>query len=169
MGCLSEQPETGEPSIICEHEYQGAVINKDDQVNETGFPADRDCRINEVNCCCTPHKGLTNRQKGYPNSQTLLSLNINDKSKRPQNKCPFVIYTLCSELKNNMGNALIDKGSQISLVAEDSLTRGLKFEPQTIQIYGITGSVMKTKGQIDLSIGETSPHTFMVVQELPMS
>jgi hypothetical protein len=140
------------PQYVANMNIRGQWL-KDDQVNETGFPADRDCRMHEVNCCCTPHKGLTNRQKGYPNSQTLLSLNIDDKSKRPQNKCPFVIYTLCSELKNNMGNALIDTGSQISLVAEDSLKRGLKFEPQTIQIYGITGSVMKTKGQIDLSIG----------------
>jgi hypothetical protein len=37
-----------------------------------------------------------------------------------------------------------------------------------MQVYGITGSVMKKRGQIDLTIGEASPHTFRVVQELPM-
>jgi hypothetical protein len=150
------------------------MINRNNQINEVEIPADRDCamqegeQMHEVNCCCTPHKVLTNRQKFYPDGQPLLSLNSHNESKRQQNKCPFVIYTLCSELKNNMGNALVDTRSQISLVAEDVLTRGLQFEPQTIQIYGITGSVMETRDQIDLSIGETSPHTFMVVQELPM-
>jgi hypothetical protein len=150
------------------------MINRNNEINEAEIPADRDCvmlegeRMHEVNYCCTPHKGLTNREKSYPNSQTLLSLDIDDKSKRQQNECPFFyIYTLCSGLKNNTGNALVDTGSQISLVAEDSLTRGLKFEPHTMRIYGITGSVTKTRGQIYLSIGETSPHTFMVVQELP--
>jgi hypothetical protein len=68
-----------------------------------------------------------------------------------------------------MGNALIDAGSQISLVTENGLTRrGLKFREQVIEIYGTTGNVMQTEGQVDLSVGETSPHEFMLVQELPM-
>jgi hypothetical protein len=46
-------------------------------------------------------------------------------------------------------------------VADGSLTN-------TIEIYGITGSLMETKGQIDPSIGEAALHTFMVVQELPI-
>jgi hypothetical protein len=148
------------------------MINEHKKISEAEIPADRDYemqkgeQMDEINCCDAQHKG-TSRQKGYPNGQTLFSLNVNDKIKR-QNKCPFVIYTLCNKLKNSMGNALIDTGSQISLVAGKSLTRGLKFEPHTIQIYGITGSVMETGGQIDLSIGEKSPHTFVVVQELPM-
>jgi hypothetical protein len=85
--CLSEQPEIGEPSQSCEHEYHGANINRNNQIDELEIPADRDCvmqegeRMHEVNCCCTPHEGLTNREKGYPNSQTLLSLNIDDKKK----------------------------------------------------------------------------------------
>jgi len=46
-----------------------------------------------------------------------------------------------------MGNALIDTGSQISLVVETSLARGIKFRRQVIQIHGITGNVMETKEQ----------------------
>ena len=68
-----------------------------------------------------------------------------------------------------MGNALIDTGSQVSLVAETSLARGLRIKKQVVQIHGITGGVMDTKGQIDLCVGETSPHEFMLVRNLPMN
>jgi hypothetical protein len=47
-----------------------------------------------------------------------------------------------------MGNALIDTGSQISLVTESSLTRGIKVGRQVVRIHGITGSTMETEGQI---------------------
>jgi hypothetical protein len=67
-----------------------------------------------------------------------------------------------------MGNALIDTGSQISLVTENSLMKGVKVEKQVIQIHGITGNVMETKGQTDLVLGETSPHEFTVVTKLPV-
>jgi hypothetical protein len=72
-------------------------------------------------------------------------------------------------LKNGMGNALIDTGSQVLLVAETSLARGLRIKRQVVQIHGITGNVMDTKGQIDLCVGETSPHEFMLVRNLPMN
>ena len=49
-----------------------------------------------------------------------------------------------------MGNALIETGSQVSLVSENSLARGLKIKRQVVQIHGITGSVMETKGKVDL-------------------
>ena len=65
-----------------------------------------------------------------------------------------------------MGNALIDTGSQISLVAEASLTRRIKIKRQVIQIHGITGNVMETRGKTELSLGETSLHDFMVVRYL---
>ena len=54
---------------------------------------------------------------------------------------------MCDQLKHGMGNALIDTGSQISLVVETSLARGIKFRRQVIQIHGITGNVMETKEQ----------------------
>jgi hypothetical protein len=80
----------------------------------------------------------------------------------------FVIYVLCEQLRQGIGNDLIDTGSQISLVTECSLSRGVKIEEQSVQINGITGNTMETKGQTNLTIGETSPHEFTVVSKLPM-
>ena len=57
----------------------------------------------------------------------------------------------------------------MSLVTETSLARGLKINRQVIQIHGITGNVMETKRMVDLCIGETSPHKFMLVGDLPMN
>ena len=67
-----------------------------------------------------------------------------------------------------MGNALIDTGSQISLGVENILARGIKNRRYVIQIHGITGNVMATTGQTEISLGETSLHDFMIVSELPM-
>jgi hypothetical protein len=67
-----------------------------------------------------------------------------------------------------MGNALIDTGSQVLLVKEAGLARGLETKRQVVQIHSITGNVMETKGNVGLCIGETSPHKFMLVDDLPM-
>jgi hypothetical protein len=67
-----------------------------------------------------------------------------------------------------MGNALIDTGSQVSLVKATGLARGLKAKEQVVQIHGITDNVMETKGKVELCIGETSPHEFMLAGDLPM-
>ena len=37
-----------------------------------------------------------------------------------------------------------------------------------LKIHGITGDYLETKGQIDLRVGETSPHKFLLVNSLPM-
>jgi len=66
---------------------------------------------------------------------------------------PFVVYVLCNQLKTGMGNALIDTGSQVSLVAETGLVWGLKIRKPLVQIHDITSNVMETKGQIDLCRG----------------
>jgi hypothetical protein len=80
-----------------------------------------------------------------------------------------VIYILCDQLREGMGNALIDTGSQILLVAADSLFRGAKLGKQTIKINGIMGNTMETRGQINLTLGETASHEFTVINELPMN
>jgi hypothetical protein len=76
---------------------------------------------------------------------------------------------LCDSLKNGIGNALIDTGLQVSLVTAEALARGLRIDKNILEIHGITGNSMATKGCVDLCIGETSPHKFLVVQELPMN
>jgi hypothetical protein len=124
--------------------------------------------VNNHNHYHTPQVYLARKQEGYSSSQTHITREFNRDSEKQPSQGPFVIYILCDQLKHGMGNALIDTGSQISLVAETSLARGIKCRRHVIQIHGIMGNVMETKGQTELSIGETSPHEFMVVSELPM-
>jgi len=55
----------------------------------------------------------------------------------------------------------------VSLVAENGLARGSKIKRHVLRICGITGNVRETKGKTDLCIGKTSPHGFVVVENLP--
>jgi hypothetical protein len=82
---------------------------------------------------------------------------------------PFELYVLCEQLQEGIGNALVDTGSQISLVKEDVLTRGSLAECDISQIQGITGNFMALKGRTQLNIGDTSLHDFLVVDKLPMT
>ena len=91
----------------------------------------------------------------------------NDAQKRKVHS-PFIIYVLCDQLKNDMGNAIVDTGSQVSLVIESNLARGSQIEKQIVAIHGIAVNVMETRGQVKLCIGETLPHEFLVVKRLPM-
>jgi hypothetical protein len=129
-------------------------------------------RINQVgdmSCHQVPQTNVTDDQEGCSSDRTHPECNLCYDSHVQEVHFPFVIYVLCDQLKNGLGNALIDTGSQVSLVAETSLARGLRIKRQVIQIHGITGNVMDTKGQIDLRVGETSPHEFMLVRNLPMN
>jgi hypothetical protein len=72
-------------------------------------------------------------------------------------------------LKNGIGNALIDTGSQVSLIVADGLVRGLKINKHVLKIRGVTGNFIETKGYVDLCIGETSPHKFLVIETLPLN
>jgi len=76
---------------------------------------------------------------------------------------------LCDSLKTGLGNALVDTGSQVSLVKERSLIKGSDITKHVLKIHGITGDYLETKGQINLRIGETSPHKFLVVNSLAMN
>jgi len=82
---------------------------------------------------------------------------------------PFEIYVLCVSLKTGLGNALVDIGSQVSLVKERNLIKGSDITRHVLTIHGITSDYLETKGQRDLRIGETSPHKFLVVNSLPMN
>jgi hypothetical protein len=90
-------------------------------------------------------------------------------SHKQKEHSPFVVYILCDQLINAMGNALRDTCWQVSLVAETSLIRGLRIRKHLVQIKRFTGNVMETRGQIDLCVEETSPQEFMLVSELPMN
>jgi hypothetical protein len=107
-------------------------------------------------------------QEGYSSDHIHSECNLSYNSHGKEVHFPFVIYILCDQLKNGMGDALIDTGSQVTLVKGRSLARGLKTKKQAVQIHGITGNAMETKGKVDLCVGEMSPHEFMLIGDLPM-
>ena len=76
---------------------------------------------------------------------------------------------LCEQLSTGLGNALVDTGSQVSLIKESSLTRGSRIRRDISSIQGITGNSKQIRGQIELKIGETSLHNFLVMDKLPMN
>jgi len=76
---------------------------------------------------------------------------------------------MCDSLNNGRGNALIDTGSQVSLVTAKNLIRGSKIDRQVMKIHGISGNFMETKGYVELCIGEMYPYKFVVVDKLPMN
>ena len=92
-----------------------------------------------------------------------------DKEISHQIRGPFEIYVLCEQLSMGLGNALVDTGSQVSLIKESSLTRGSRIRRDISSIQGITGNSMEIRGQIELKIGETSLHNFLVMDKLRMN
>lgn len=76
---------------------------------------------------------------------------------------------MCNAIRTGLGNALVDTGSQVSLVKGSGLIRGSNVKHDISRIQGITGDSMQIEGQIKLSIGDTSPHNFLVVDKLPMN
>jgi hypothetical protein len=82
----------------------------------------------------------------------------------------YEIYIVSRELKEGLGVALIDSGSQISLVKEASLIKFSKEKYGDIQIQGVTGRPMNVKGQVRLKIEnalEPLNQTCCVVDQLP--
>jgi hypothetical protein len=57
----------------------------------------------------------------------------------------------------------------VSLVEESVLIRGSSVRRDISHVQGITGDFMQLKGVNQLSIGDTSPHDFLVVDKLPMN
>ena len=57
-------------------------------------------------------------------------------------------------MRTGIGDALVDTGSQVSLVTGRSLNTGSGTKKQVLQINGITGNEMETMGQIEVCVGE---------------
>jgi hypothetical protein len=82
----------------------------------------------------------------------------------------YEIYVVSLQLKGGLGIALIDMGSQISLVKEWSLITFSKEKDTNLKICGITGKQMEIKGQVRLKIENTLEpldQTCYVVDSLP--
>jgi hypothetical protein len=119
--------------------------------------------------------GIVNREQaiGLPEQPKVDSpeegCTIRDDNRNYHKNGPFEIHVLCNDLCTGLGNALVDTGSQVSLVKESGLTRGSKIELGSSRIQGITGNFVEIKGQIKLNVGDTSPHEFLVMEKLPMN
>jgi len=144
------------------------------EINDDSFSAEKFPKVQKINQvggkCCHPvsRMNITDDQEGCSSDHIHSECNLSYDCHGREVHFPFIIYVLCDQLKDGMGNALIDTRSQVSLVKETGLARGVKIKRQVMQIHSITGNVMETKGKVDLCIGETSLHEFMLVGDLPM-
>jgi hypothetical protein len=89
-------------------------------------------KINQASgksCHPVPQKNVTDKQEDFPSDHIHPECNLSHDSHGQDVHSPFVIYTLCDQLNNGMGNALIDTGSQVSLAVESKLARGLRINP----------------------------------------
>jgi len=91
---------------------------------------------------------IANNQEDYSSYPSHPVYNLSSDLRGQRIHSPFVIYVLCNQMKNGMVNALLDTGSQVSLVTEKGLARRSKFIRHILTIHGITGSVMETKGKL---------------------
>jgi hypothetical protein len=63
-----------------------------------------------------PQLNVTENQEGCSSDHLHLKCNLSYDSHGQEFHSPFVIYIYCDKLKGGMGNALIDTGSQVSLL-----------------------------------------------------
>jgi hypothetical protein len=67
----------------------------------------------------------------------------------------YEIYIVSRELKGELRVALMDSGSQVSLVKESSLIKFSEERDKHFQIFGITEKQMEVKGKIEINIENT--------------
>lgn len=152
------QPEVDVPPRDCEDDKKAAdsrlAVVIEDYVNISQRVTPSIQKARQVGDTSYRQVSVAN-QEDYSSRQIHPKCELSHDSHRQEAQFPFVVYILCDQLKNGTGNALIDTGSQVSLVAETDLARGLKIKKQVVQIRGIPGTVMETKGQTDLRVEET--------------
>jgi hypothetical protein len=90
------------------------------EVTEDDFYAEKFPNVQKVNQvdskCCHPvsRMNITDDQEGCSNDHIHSECNLSYDSHGREVHFLRVIYVLCDQLKNGMGNALIDTGSQVS-------------------------------------------------------
>lgn len=140
--------------------YRHAVVDNDN-INVNGTMKDPKTPVQQK------ENYAVSKQRDYSEGNRRLNYVESDSRKRMVHS-PFMIYVLCDQLKVGIGNALVDTGSQVSLVAMNSLKPQLNINKGVYSIHGITGNTMKTIGQVELCLNGTSFHTFSAVEKLPI-
>jgi hypothetical protein len=64
----------------------------------------------------------------------------------------YEVYIVSEDLKGDLGVALIDSGSQASLIRALAVVKFNMDKEQNFQIYGITGKPMEIKGKVNIRI-----------------
>ncbi|PNF43129.1 hypothetical protein B7P43_G18012 [Cryptotermes secundus] len=67
----------------------------------------------------------------------------------------YDIYVVSKELKGQLGVALLDSGSQVSLVKESSLAKFIEEKNGNFQIFGVTGKELEIKGKVNINLENT--------------
>ncbi|PNF19606.1 hypothetical protein B7P43_G16783 [Cryptotermes secundus] len=164
-----EQPRIARP-IGCESEHESKRINEKDQGDASeGFDGTKNVG-NSKGIIGNEHEG-SSRNKGsskgvigndHDNSPWII---VNDRigivgnysGEIIQNDSlgHYEVYVVSPQLREGLWIALIDTGSQVSLVKESSLTRFSVQKGRDIRICGITGSQMDIRRQVELKIENT--------------
>jgi len=163
ISCLVDICVTPRPNVSVKHREDDRISHQDDIPITNSYVQTPDTLLYDQQCHSERKVSAVdqNNQENYSNKCV--------QSKHGPVLQPFEIYVLCDSLKSGLGNAIVDTGSQVSLVKERSLIKGSDIERHVLKIHGIRGDYLETKGQINLRIGETSPRKFLVVNCLPMN
>jgi hypothetical protein len=88
---------------------------------------------------------------------------------------PFDIFILCDQIHTGMAKVLIDTGAQEVISKGGQPSQRIRDQAGSHYVHGITGDFIEAKGLIDLTIKgtalpvrDTLPHTFLVLESLPM-
>jgi hypothetical protein len=88
---------------------------------------------------------------GDPTESGFLSVNKSKETEENRELGRYEVYIVSPQLKGELGMALIDSGSMVSIVRESSVTR-FRSEREQVELQGITGQRMNVLGLIDLKI-----------------
>jgi hypothetical protein len=117
------------------------------------------------------HKFNTDQSESYQ-----FSLNTDERYKFSINQCEnhvrsgmdTVSLSIDSKVSKKL-KFLIDKGAEISIIISSSLTPGVEYQLyEGVDIKGISNTILKTKGTIDLKLftdTHETIHTFQVLGE----
>ena len=146
--CLMDVCVTPRPNVAVKHSEDDRISHQDD------IPKTNSCvQTPEILC---DQRGHSERKVAAVDQNNQAYSNMRVQPKHGPLLQPFEIYVLCDSLKTGLGNALVDTGSQVSLVTEQF--KGSDITRHVLKFRGITGDYLEIKGQIVLRIGETSPH-----------
>ena len=161
--CLMDVCVTPRPNVLVKHSEDDRISYQDD------IPIANSCVQTPETLLCDQRDHSERKVAAVDQNNQEYYSNMFVQPKHGPLLQPFEIYLLCNSLKTGLGNAQVDTGSQVSLVKERSLIKGSDITRHVLQIRGITVDYLETKGQIELRIGETSSHKFLVVNSLPMN